>query len=1330
MITFVEIEVFMKRLVLVLLLLVGLSLPSFSQTKVIVSEYNNVSGSPIGEWVELLVIEDNVNIVGFYLRDNSGTGDWQGGIVFNDVALWKNLRKGTVILIQTRGFAAVDADASDGFVDIQAENPIYFSKRTEPGVVDWTGTFNFNQTTECLQLLDNNNVHHHALAQSTTPVLTAIAVLPAPKVVHQDDAISQAVRFWGFGGGAYNQANGTDSTSNNSVGSRGLANGGNPARPQEQDINQRYWRAIRQPVWNSPVINEQPVNGGVRLTWNPATDPFPSDSVQGYLITRHLKIESAGATLPIDSYFYPVGAKLGTADVMANIKGSTITEYIDKSIACDESYIYRIFAYRYTNTGDNTDNNPSYGRGRSYNETSYAEKEVKVVGIQPATISVVGSSMVVCSEDVIKIAAIVPPGDYEYEWQINGVVHSQDENDTLTVTVKKGVFAYRLKLTNAAGCISYSNVIQVEGVEPPNAYLARIEGAKETKILKNENITLCKGQTLKLNGTGGSAAPTIKVEWFKDNALWKSAQNVVDITEAGVYYFIATNNGACPDTSFKVTVEIKDFNFVLDQSSLDFIVPTTESFIEKTIVLTNNASEALTITQSMLVIPFAYTIVTPTFPQTIAPSKTLSITIRFTPPDFGIYSGRIIITSPCGSKFVNVKGYKDVGVPTLSAGNSNINLGTKLECESEKLDSIITVTALGNEEILLGTPTISNSSFSISFSSGSSINPFETFTLTATLEETAKGTYSAQIKVPYKGKSQTSAYDTLRLSISAEIIKPELTLSSNEMDLGILTGCQASKDSILYVTNNSGTEITISNQPSDSRVVLKNLPITIPNGESLVAVEFTFTASTSNEDFILQLPFEPCASNIDIRFKAEHKGMVFSFDKNAVNFGDVFKCGMMVEVQENVGLNIANFNNTAKVRSVVNSNPTAFIVTGVQNGDVLSPTTNINIMLSMATSGNQTGELTIVFEPCGNTLVLPLSANLLEMNYTINGLSNETLDFGKTDAGVLKEKTITIDNNTSSPLIINNIENLVSPFSLVDPASLPIIVPPNTTAFPIKFGYTNTMNDAVDVAELTFKISSPCDINRKITFGGQTSKGAISLKARLELPAVKVTAEPGKTAAFTLSLFSKSSDPFSASEISKFSFILKYNSTLLYPKSIRAIGAFANNQATIKQEEKVGGELTITIEPTDMTKFTDGEIAYVEFTALLGNSISTKVTISEITIESPNDIEMEVTDGEFELVGGCMLSRRLLQVGEKPAIILPKGNVFGDRLELEINHIVDSYAKVTVYNSAGLEMTKYSDKQTAGKLGLNFDSSRFASGFYMIVYEYDGGIITEKVVKE
>lgn len=95
----------MKKILNIFLGLLFVNFVLFAQ-KVVVSEYYNVTGDPLGEWTELLVIEDNVDLVGFTLRDNAGStpppSQWTGGIRFKNHPLWRNLRAGTIIVINHR----------------------------------------------------------------------------------------------------------------------------------------------------------------------------------------------------------------------------------------------------------------------------------------------------------------------------------------------------------------------------------------------------------------------------------------------------------------------------------------------------------------------------------------------------------------------------------------------------------------------------------------------------------------------------------------------------------------------------------------------------------------------------------------------------------------------------------------------------------------------------------------------------------------------------------------------------------------------------------------------------------------------------------------------------------------------------------------------------------------------------------------------------------------------------------------------------------------------------------------------------------------------------
>jgi hypothetical protein len=100
------------------MLVMLLSVPDkLSSQTVFISEYYNAV-SPAYEWTELIVVADNVTLSGYVLRDNVANfgmpNKWEGGVKFNDNALWRNLRSGTVIVINHRNSGGADYEKADG----------------------------------------------------------------------------------------------------------------------------------------------------------------------------------------------------------------------------------------------------------------------------------------------------------------------------------------------------------------------------------------------------------------------------------------------------------------------------------------------------------------------------------------------------------------------------------------------------------------------------------------------------------------------------------------------------------------------------------------------------------------------------------------------------------------------------------------------------------------------------------------------------------------------------------------------------------------------------------------------------------------------------------------------------------------------------------------------------------------------------------------------------------------------------------------------------------------------------------------------------------------
>ena len=124
---------------------------------------------------------------GYYLVDNkasSGAPDeWQGGLKFTDHDLWKNLREGTIIVINSRSSIKVDADKSDGYIEVGAHDTDLFDKMCiNCNIDDWNfEALSIAQTADLIQLRDASDTHIHCLGHITNNA-GDFATLPGKKM--------------------------------------------------------------------------------------------------------------------------------------------------------------------------------------------------------------------------------------------------------------------------------------------------------------------------------------------------------------------------------------------------------------------------------------------------------------------------------------------------------------------------------------------------------------------------------------------------------------------------------------------------------------------------------------------------------------------------------------------------------------------------------------------------------------------------------------------------------------------------------------------------------------------------------------------------------------------------------------------------------------------------------------------------------------------------------------------------------------------------------------------------------------------------------------------
>ncbi|MCX6244357.1 MAG: T9SS type A sorting domain-containing protein [Bacteroidetes bacterium] len=362
----------------------GIARLSAQSPAVAISSYFNTT-DPRDEWSELLVISDNVDMRNWTFRDNnSAQTAFQTPITFNNIALWNNLRSGTVIMIWHRAVGStgtshsIDVSKQDGYIEVSANDPAYFTGGDFGTAPLYAGTtLNIAGAGDILEIMNGSGTFIHALGHRAATG-SSWGPLPTPKLNFQGNLADGDAVFVcpGSSTDEYGTLPPQDGTTWASSGNVTAVTFGLPNTcTSSSTANSDFWRGIRQPGWSSPSLTGT-INAGntqVTLNWNAATDPFPSDGTQGYMILRNTT-NTFGT--PADGHTYTTGNGIGGATVTALISSSQTVTWIDNiTVPCGTTLYYQVYTYRYT-TDEGHGNDYSLARGRSYNETSFGATSV------------------------------------------------------------------------------------------------------------------------------------------------------------------------------------------------------------------------------------------------------------------------------------------------------------------------------------------------------------------------------------------------------------------------------------------------------------------------------------------------------------------------------------------------------------------------------------------------------------------------------------------------------------------------------------------------------------------------------------------------------------------------------------------------------------------------------------------------------------------------------------------------------------------------------------------------------------------------------------------
>lgn len=1301
-----------KNLIYTIAIILILLYNKINSQPIVVSEYYNSSPTPDLEWTELLVIQDDISIVGYTLRDNAGTSDlnaWQGGVRFKDDPLWKHLRSGTIIVIYHRAmpFTIVqDVDKRDGYIELSALNSTYLEQRMFASG-DWNSkALNIAANADILQIIDASDNHVHCLAHMANPIGDYLNI-SGPKVAHQNSTTNGgSVRVVpGLTIDSYNSGLGITQTAESSSNiTKGLPNNSNTSNDQ----NQIFWRSLRQPNWNNPnlSVNYQITTHNFQLTWNQAIDPYPGDISQGYLVCI-IPYDSINKFFaPVDGKIYNIGDTIGPGKVITiNIGTDNNTVNGNYILNCGERFIIRVYAFRYRADDNMMDiNMPKNARGRSYNETQFASGEISLPNpITPVLYT--NKSFVICNGDSVLIKVNPSNINYQYRWTYNSSPLLSNTDSMLTAYLPG---KYSVTIIDKNNCASTSDEIRVEIYPFPSVNI----NINNMNINSDTIIHICNNSEISV-----IAQTTDRLYWYKDGTRILNTSNLLKIKAEGIYYAVVSNNAYCIDTSYKVTVKYYSSNEKIYKDTIKFSLNlATPTYSDIVTVYNLNSLDELFI--DSLSYPHTISVVGTSKNIIINDSDQYDIRFNITPDIGGNYSEKIIVNFPCNRyDTIYIVGYKETG--SIMSSKSSIDLRTLNLCKKNdiKMDSIILKNS-SLSKITIYSPiitptaqfTITPSFINYDLNVNNEIKIFITYS-TINIED-----INTKIKFPYVSNYIT---DTMSINLLAGSAYPSFSVKPDTIE-NYFSDCESVKDTVITIENTGLFDILIDETSLLPNLVAKITPIFIPAGEYLdvpIQIIQKLKKLVINND--VNITLNDCQSIAPIVKKlvlTGSKGIDYIFSKSEVNFGDVVFCKDENVIKQTFDLDlIKDIHITNPVITSITIDPPFFVDDII--GKELGKNNTLNVYLNNASTGNLSTTLKIKINDCDTIFLIPVGVNSKKMSLD---LSVPALNYGNVETNSDSSIDLKLSNNLFNNIIIKKIDILNLPYNILNYNGTQIDLKSNTDSM-LRVMYKPTIagsnNDTIRIY-----ITYPCDTIISIPISGKGVQGG-NVLITTTIP--NITVKPGDQ--FTIPVNIISSDMLLNSfTIDSSMIILKYNPTMLMPKDV-AIGEAVNPLAgVISYIENPIGTLYIKSVYNNKVLISNGVLASIECLALLGDAFTCNIEPDTIIFYANRRSNIISENGILTIAGACDLEHRLIDLNGNAELKLIRNDISSDIAEIDYSVPSEELTEIILYDSFGNSVaTVEKDYLKPNNYKKIIVLNNYSSGIYYVVMR--SGIINRTI---
>ncbi|HLP27481.1 MAG TPA: hypothetical protein VK147_02495, partial [Candidatus Didemnitutus sp.] len=595
-------------------------------------------------------------------------------------------------------------------------------------------------------------------------------------------------------------------------------------------------------------------------------------------------------------------------------------------------------------------------------------------------------------------------------------------------------------------------------------------------------------------------------------------------------------------------------------------------------------------------------------PIQIPAGELTRLRVRIAPTAAGTINGSFTLSgTPCAwSVAIPYKAVKQQLTATVIPGT--ISFGAGVICQQTlKTDS--TTIRNGGQDVLVLQPGIVSTPFVIvSPTTSVSINPGEEKRVVFQYSPFGAGTFATVAKFPF---TSGSCSDTLRVNLNAITSEVTVAATPSSIDMGILSGCEIERDTTITINNTSGVSVIVS-LPSTAELIFSPAgPLTIA-ARSTQNVNVTIRpAATGAFSQTATLIAEPCTVSVPVTFTTQKNGIAFTTPAS-VDFGEFSVCETFPSTSRSSQL---SFDGTG-VATIAGVSAGSTISTTLTIGQVLTSGQPVpfNVVWTPSADGPLVDSIVIDLEPCSERRVIRLSGSRTSPRVSadvpsvdlgsIPGFSSGTVSF--TNSGTDTLNVSIMSRSVNTVITGTRPENLTS---IIPGARIEV-------DYRVNCAQRTTVLDTIEVS-----IPLACASSAFTALGGTCTSSATSAQSHIVIDTASVKIGDR----FSVPIRIATSQGLNASNLRAWTANVTYNPMVVVGAGGSTPDCFVNGQFT---------PCTIALSGTRGAD-TVGQIAELTFTAVLGTTDMTMLTLSNFEWTADTNADISTTDGKVVITDIC-----------------------------------------------------------------------------------------------